>query len=113
MVGRTHQTSMDGGTRLITAAITNDYWVGAREHQALDVKNNGTPVTAYEVAIAKHPNVYTEADWHSATSFDGALGVWVEDTFTAGTYRIWARVGNGAPNERAIVFCGFINVRSR
>lgn len=89
------------------------YWVGSREHQALTVKSNGADIGTYQVAIVRHPASYSEADWHDSTLFAGKRGVWVEDTLSAGTYRIWARAGDGAPNERAIVFCGYINVRSR
>jgi hypothetical protein len=89
---------------------TQTYWVGARVHQALTVQDNGTPASTFDVAVLPYPLMYTEPDWQPSVVYAGQPGVWL-DGLAPGTHRIWARLGEGAPDERDILFCGYIEIR--
>lgn len=94
--------------------MPDEYWAGTREFIVPTVQDNSVTVTAdYQLAMVKFPDGYLEADWHNTLTYDNQRGLWLEPTVGAGLYRIWARVGQGAPNERPIIYCGHLVVRSR
>jgi hypothetical protein len=93
-----------------------DLWLGSREHLATTVLDESTSppatVQTYDVAVIPFGSAYTETDWHPVVVYAGQIGVWVDAT-AVGVFRILARVGTGAPNERAIVPLDILTVRGR
>lgn len=94
--------------------VTETYWVGSREHLPLIVgEPDGTPVTDYNVAIVRLGEPLTGATWKPNDLYVGKHGIWIDaiDDLTVGTYRVFARAGEGAPNERALVECALVAIK--
>ena len=91
-------------------------WFGSREFLGTTVTDDATTpptvLTAYDLTIVPFGAPITAAVWVPVVSYAGERGIWA-DVLPVGTYRVLARVGPGAPNERNIVALDTISVRSR
>lgn len=96
--------------------MNDTIWFGSREFLSTTVVDDdtqpATTLTSYDVAILPFTSRISDASWVAVTSYAGERGIWA-DGLAAGSYRVFARVGPGAPNERTIVALGFVNVRNR
>ena len=91
---------------------TETYWVGSREHLELAVLDGDQPVADYQVSVLSAGASLASAVWAAPTVYAGERGVWIAD-LPVGFYSVFARTGDGEPNERAVVHCGYVRIRDR
>lgn len=80
----------------------------------LAVTVDGTPTTAYEVAVLADGTRPNASSWRAPDNVGGSLGVLVGPGGTyelaPGNYRIWARVTDANPESPVLDSAGWIRI---